>query len=222
MSLQKSYFMKNIKIAVVDDHVLFRQGIAALLNEQQGLKVIFEAANGLELIECLKKKSPDVILMDIQMPLMDGIKATKMVNAKYPEIKIIVLTMHDNEQMAFHLMENGASAFLAKNTDIEIVIAAIIGVKKNGYYINESTSAAIIKGRRKAGNVFENRLSDRETEVIKLICKEKSLSEIATKLVLSPRTIETHRKNILRKTKSKNTAGIVLYALNNNLIESLF
>jgi two-component system, NarL family, response regulator DegU len=214
--------MRNIKIAVADDHILFRQGIVSLLNEVGGLKVIFEAGHGLELMEKLKKKSPDVILMDIQMPVMDGIKATKMISVKYPEIKIIILTMHDNQEMACHLMENGASGFLAKNTDIEIVIEAVFEVKKKGYFINERTSAAIIHGRKKLGAIALSRLSFRETEILKLICKQKSIGEIAKSLEISPRTVESHKKNILMKTKSKNTAGIVLYAVNNNLIGNMF
>jgi two-component system response regulator DegU len=214
--------MKNIKIAVADDHILFRQGISGLLNEQEGLKVIFEATNGQELLEILEKKIPDVILMDIQMPVMDGIKATKLVSVLYPEVKIIVITMHENEQMACHLLENGASGFLAKNTDIEIVIHAIFEVMKRGYYMSEEISQALLKARKKIIAFDDNKLSDREIEIVKLICKQQSNAEIAEELDLSPRTVETHKKNILKKTQSKNTAGIVLYAINNNLISGFY
>jgi DNA-binding NarL/FixJ family response regulator len=111
---------------------------------------------------------------------------------------------------------------LPKNADIDDIVKAIFEVKKKGYFMNATTPLAIFKGRKKATNPFDNRLSGRETEVIKLICKQKSLVEIAKKLGLSPRTIETHKRNILKKTKTKNTAGIVLYALNSNLLGGLF
>lgn len=214
----------KISLGVIDDHTLFRQGMSGLLSEQEGLKVVLEASNGMELMDKLKKKIPDVLLMDIQMPEMDGIQATKAVCAKYPDVKVIILTMHDNEQMAYHLMENGASGFLAKDADIEIVIDAIYSVAEKGYYMSEKTSEIMLKGiaRKRTNPAFSSKLTDREVEVVKLICAQNNTKEIAEKLCLSPRTVETHKLKILEKIGAKNTAGIVLYALNNNLLDRLF
>ncbi|MCE3227888.1 MAG: DNA-binding response regulator [Bacteroidetes bacterium] len=221
--------MSKITIGIVDDHKLFRQGMAGLLNEQEGLEVTFEASNGLDLLDKLSKLRkkrpktflPKVILMDVQMPEMDGIEATKYVTAKYPEVKIIALTMHDNDQMIYHLIENGAAGFLPKNADVEIVIDAIFSVTERGYYINERVSAIMLKGvsRRKMVPAYSMPLSEREIEVLKLICSEHTIKEIAEILNLSHRTVESHKLKILEKIGAKNTVGLVLYAMNHNLLD---
>lgn len=217
--------MKDISLGVIDDHTLFRQGMIGLLNEQPKVKVVLEAGNGLELLNRLseaKKCLPDVLLLDIEMPEMNGIEATRLITAKYPQIKIIALTMHDNDQMIFHLIDNGASGFLPKNTDIEVVVDAIFSVYEKGYYLTERVSTIMAKSamRKNYNSLPGVMLTDREKEVLRLICSEYTVKEIASLLSLSHRTVETHKLRILGKTGAKSTVGMVLYAMNNNLLNA--
>jgi two-component system, NarL family, response regulator DegU len=219
--------LKNIRIAVADDQALFRQGIISLLKEFPDLQVVIEASDGANLLTQLKEKpskKPDVILMDLEMPNMDGIAATKTVKSRYPDIRIIVVTLHAGEEMALYLMNLGAAAFIPKGADIDVVVKTIRAVHSVGYYISEETSRYFYRrnSNKRAESCALVRLSEREKDVVKLICKQKSLKEIAEALSLSHRTIESHKASILEKTNSKNTAGIVIYALKNNLIESLY
>jgi DNA-binding NarL/FixJ family response regulator len=215
--------MNNIKLGIVDDHTLFRQGIAGLLSKQPGLKVVFEAANGEELMEKLsgpKKDLPNVLLMDVQMPGMNGIEATKMVSLKYPKIKVIALTMYDNEQVIFQLLENGACGFLVKSADVSSVIEAIVSVHTKGYYLNDQTSAVMMKGAmRKKAVPLNTVLSPKETEILKIICNEHTNKEIGEMMSLSHRTIEAHKLKIQEKVGARSVVGMVLYAMNNRLIE---
>lgn len=211
-----------IRLAVVDDHDLFRKGFISLLKDFPDLKVVFEASNGEELIEQLKKKKVDVIIMDIQMPIMDGIEATERLQNKYDDTKIIILTMHNEEGFIHHLISKGAHGFLLKNQDIEIVVDAIYGVIENGYYFNDRVSRAMVKGlvdNKKISPIFkEVDLTDKEIEIIRYISKELTNREIAEKLLLSVRTIDGHKERILQKTKAKNAVGIIMYAMKHNLL----
>lgn len=213
----------KIKIAVVDDQYLFRQGLISLLKEYDKLDVIIEASNGKELLEKMKVKQPHVVLLDLEMPLMDGIETTISIKSRYPKVKIIILTMHTDDQFIIHLLEKGASGFLPKDKDIEIVVDAIYSVLEKGYYFDERISKAMVKGllkTKKANPSFTaHYLSEKEIVIINLICKEHTNKEIAEKLFISPRTVDTHRENILLKTGAKNTAGIVMYAVKNNLLD---
>ncbi|MES2140921.1 MAG: response regulator transcription factor [Bacteroidota bacterium] len=215
----------NLKktIAVVDDQFLFRQGLISLLKEYDELDVIMEASNGKELLEKMKEKRPDVVLLDLEMPLMDGIETTIAIKNRYPKVKIIILTMHTDEEFIIHLLQKGASGFLPKDKDIEVVVDAIHSVIENGYYFDGHVSNTMLKGlvsSKKINPSFSNQyLSEREIAVVNLICKEYTNKEIADKLTISPRTVDTHRENILLKTGAKNTAGIVMYAVKYNLLD---
>ena len=210
-------------IAVVDDQYLFRQGLVSLLREYDELDVIMEASNGHELLEKLKDKKPDVLLLDLEMPLMDGIETTIALKNQFPDIKIIILSMHTDDEFIIHLLEKGASGFLPKDKDIEGVVDAIRCVLENGYYFDERISNAMLKGLVKTKKVIPSfstqYLSEREIIVVNLICKEYTNKEIADKLCLSPRTIDAYRSTILLKTGAKNTAGIVMYAVKYNLLD---
>lgn len=210
------------KVAIVDDQVLFRQGLISLLNDDNGVQVIMEASNGKELLDQLRTKQPEVILLDMEMPEMDGAETTSIVKKKFPEIKIIILTMHTEEALVIDLIERGANGFLTKDTNIDVVVDAIFCVTENDYYFNDSISRIMVKKMvsSKKINPFykQSPLSEREREVIKLICMELTNKEIAEKLFLSPRTIDAYREKILEKTGARNTAGIVMYAVKNNLI----
>jgi two-component system response regulator DegU len=211
------------RIAVVDDQKLFRQGIISLLEEFKELKVILECENGKELTTALKNEEPDVILLDLEMPVMDGIATTEYVRQKYPEIKIIILTMHDDDSFIAHLIEKGANGFLLKDSTIETVVEAIHTVMKTGFHFNEKISKAMVKGLVKNQKIKPSFnavcLSKKEIEIIIFICREHTTKEISEKMGVSVRTIDGHRDNILHKTGARNSAGIVMYAMKNNLIE---
>lgn len=215
---------EKINIAIVDDQLLFRQGMISLLKEFKELNIVFEANNGEELMEKLKSKEPQprVILLDIEMPVMDGMATTAQLKQKYPDIKIIILTMHDEEQMIIHLVEAGAHGFLPKNEDIEHVVDAIYAVHENGYYFNDKISRAMVNGlvsSKKIQPQFKStELSKREIEILELICKEYTSIEIGDKMGLSARTIDNHRLNILKKIGARNTVGMVMYAVKKGLI----
>lgn len=215
---------EKINIAIVDDQQLFRQGIISLLSEFNDFNVVFEASNGQELLSELKEsnKPIHVVLLDIEMPVMDGIETTIKLKSKYPKLKIIILTMHDEEEMMVHLIEKGAHGFLPKNEDIERVADAIYSVHANGYFFNEKVSQAVVKGLVQNKKIFpsfgESDLSDKEIEVMKLICHELTSREISDKLGYSSSTIENFRTSILKKIGARNTAGIVMYALKRGLV----
>lgn len=215
--------MKKIKLAVVDDQLLFRRGLISLIKEFEEFDIVIEAQNGKELVDAIKKRKPHIVLLDLQMPVMDGIETTAYLNEKYPDIKVLILTMHDDDEFILHLIEKGANGFLLKNNSIEVVVDAIYSIMESGYYFNDRISKTMIKGlvrSKKIKPVFQTtNLSDREIEIITLICKELTNKEISERLCLSIRTVENHRDKILEKTGARNTVGIVMFALKNNLLE---
>ncbi|HEY0030794.1 MAG TPA: response regulator transcription factor [Bacteroidia bacterium] len=214
---------KSIKLAIIDDQALFRNGIVSLLRDYKEMEVVIEASNGMELLAQVETGKPDIILLDLEMPVMDGIKATELLKDKYPGIKILILTGHNDEAMVLHLIEKGAHGFLMKDTNIEIIIEAIHSIKENGYYFNDRVSKIMVGGlvkRKKINPFFNNaKLSDREIEVVRLISKEFKNSEIADKLFINIRTVDRHRENILRKINARNSIGLVMYAVKNNLLD---
>ncbi len=215
--------MKNkISIAVVDDQFLFRQGLIALINDFKEINVLFEASNGVELLEQLEQQQPEVILLDLEMPLMDGSVAAAKIKKKYPKIKIIILTMYKEDGLILDLIERGVKGFLTKEAGIEFVVDAIHGVMENEYFFNDKISITLIKelsNTKKINPIFKTTpLSEKEITIVRLICKQYTNKEIADKLCLSPKTIDVHRGSILKKTSAKNTAGIVMYAVKNNLL----
>ncbi len=214
---------KTIKLGVVDDQHLFRKGLISLIREFEELDIIVEASNGNELVEQLKISQPEVILLDLEMPGMDGIETTMYLKRMHPEIKILILTMHNEEEIILHLIEKGAHGFLLKDHPIETLVDAIYAVIENGYYFNDHVSKVMVKGlvrNQKIKPSFnEVRLSEREVEVVRLICREYTNKEIADKLFISVRTVDGHREKVLQKTGAKNTAGIVMYAIRNNILD---
>lgn len=216
--------MEKINVAVVDDQQLFRQGMISLLKEFRELNIVYEAANGIELLEKLKSQDllPDVILLDIEMPGMDGLETTRNLKKKYPALKIVILTMHDEEEMIIHMVEAGAHGFLPKNEDIEHVVDAIYAVHENGYYFNDKISKAMVRGlvssKKIALNFKTTELSKREVEILELICQEHTSVEIGDKVGLSARTVDNHRLSILKKIGARNTVGMVMYAVKKGLI----
>ena len=213
--------MTDIKIVIVDDHSLFRNGMKLLLTNAGNFAIIAEASNGKEFIELLKTTIPDIVLMDIDMPEMDGIEATGKALEINPDLKIIGLSMYGEEEYYYKMIEAGVSGFLLKNSDINEVKTAITSVFDGGkYFLQELLYNVVrnIKTSQTNQEVVEN-LSERELEVLKQICIGLSNHEIAENLHISKRTVDKHRANLLDKTNSKNTAHLVMYAIKNKLID---
>ena len=218
--------MVKIKLALVDDHNLFRRGIASILGQVADFELVLEASNGQEFIDKIPRRVPDVVLLDLQMPVLDGTATADYLRENHPLIKIIVLTMHDEDRMVLHLLEKGVSGYLLKDSDPDEVERAIRKVMNEGVYLNEFVSRAMLRKMTNKPKVstqttlYKSKilLSDREKEVLKLICEGMSTAEISDKIYLSPRTVEGHRLRILEKTGTKNTAGMVAYAFRNGLV----
>ncbi len=216
----------NINVAIADDQRLFRKGMIALVNSFENVKIIFEAENGKQLIESIQTTTelPNIILLDLSMPEMNGLEALKIIKESFPSIGVIILTIHEAEHHVLATIQAGANGYLAKNAEPEEVETAIREVFKNDFYFTLPMLEIMRKGLTKKPQAFsldqeEDILSPREKEVLQLICKQHSSIEIAEKLFLSNRTVEGHRNNLLLKTGSRNTAGLVLYALKYKLID---
>ena len=217
--------MEKIKIILVDDEILFRKGIYFLLQREKNIEVIHEASNGEELLVFLNHddRKPDIILMDLKMPTLNGVEATKIIRNDFPEIKIIALTSYNTDTFIVNMIQIGAASYLVKNATPAEMIATINEVAIKGFYYNENVLKIINEGgaavRNKIKSQFdEDFITTREKEVLQLICQQKSTAEIAKELFISPRTVEGHRNNLLLKTESKNMAGLVVYAIQNQLI----
>ena len=211
-----------IKIILADDHKMFREGIIQLLHQQPGLEVVAEADNGEMLVSLTRKWLPDVILMDLKMPIMDGMEATQILRKKYTDIKILVVSMYDDDKFIIHLMEIGASGYLLKNAEPEEILKAIYAVCENGYYFNDLVNKALLKKLVLKNNIKpsfkENiELTERELEVLTLLCEEKTSSEIGKQIFLSPRSVEGIRQRLIEKVGVRNIAGLVMFAVKNGL-----
>lgn len=213
---------KSIKLIIVDDHGLFRNGLKLLLNTTQLVQVVGEASNGAEFLELIKSGLPDIVLMDIDMPVMDGIEATRRAIAMYPDLKIITLSMFGEDEYYYQMIDAGVKGFLLKNSDISELKQAIQQVNAGKTYFSEELLLNMLRNIKtvsvteKQGEVS---LSDREIEVLQQICKGLSNQEIADVLHISKRTVDKHRANLLEKTNCRNTASLVMFALKNKLIE---
>lgn len=215
---------KTIKIILVDDEVLFRKGISFLLTREKNIEVLFEASNGLELMEFLKgdNPKPDIIIMDLKMPFLNGIEATKIIRRDFPDIKIIALTSYDSKSFIANMVDVGAVSYLVKNATPQELFATINEVAEKGFYYSDYVlniiQKDIVSNKKTKCSFDTNFITSRELEVLQLICKQKSTVEIGEKLFISPRTVEGHRNNLLLKTESKNIAGLVVFAIQNELV----
>jgi two-component system, NarL family, response regulator DegU len=230
--LQKAHLnMAKIKIGIVDDHNLFRKGLASILSQKPDIEVVLQASSGQELLDILhagKTLKPEIILLDIQMPDMDGIIATKHLKRGHPKIKIIMLTMHDEEKFVTNLINMGVNGYLLKDTEPDEVERALKEVSEGRSYFGPIALSVIqkrmsepdlIQKRPSRPMVMTENFSPKELEVLKLICQEYTTAEIADRLCLSARTIEGYRNRLIKKTHSKNSAGIVAYAIENKLLD---
>ena len=218
--------MKNkVKIIIVDDEILFRKGISFLLAREKNITILFEASNGGELLGFLEKNAcshPDIIIMDLKMQGINGVEATKIIHTVYPQIKIIALTSYNTKSFISNMIAVGAVAYLVKNSTPQELLLTINEVAQKGYYYTDYIKKVIqddTTSLKKTKCILEpNFLTLREMQVLKLICEQKSSSEIAESLFISSRTVEGHRNNLLLKTESKNSAGLVLFAIQNAIM----
>lgn len=212
--------MEIARIIVVDDHIIFRKGLQTILNEIDVVKVVGEASNGNELLDLLKKQDTDIIFMDIKMPYMDGVEATKKVLAKYPHIKIVALTMFEEISYFNQMIEAGASGFLLKKTTTQELEKAIKLVLLDESYFSEEFMSSVNKYMKPKQKNSTIQLTDREQEVLELICKGFSNAEIAKLLGVSSRTVDGFRAKLFEKTGAKNAPNLVMFALKNGLINT--
>lgn len=214
---------KTIKVILVDDHKMFREGLSFLLSKSKNIEVIAEAENGEQFIQLLEKQYPDVVLMDIDMPKMNGIEATKIALSKYPGIKVIALSMNGDEAYYSKMIHAGAKGFVLKQAGSEELEEAIENVMSGNDFFSPKLMKNIILNMGKAKKVeSETRyinLTDREKETLQLICTGMPIKEIATKLFISPRTVEGHKARIMEKLGAKNTSKLIILAIKNKLIE---
>ena len=212
----------TIRVALADDHILVRAGLSQIINKHSDMQVHLQAAHGQELLDTLPSAQIDVVLLDIDMPVMDGKTTLEHLKKEYPELKIIMLTFHQHDSFIVHMMESGAHGYLLKESEPEEVISAIRTVVKEGVYFNSRVSKALLGriSKQEPSNTvsFQASLNQREIDVLKLICKEQTTSQIAENLFLSPKTIEGYRKSLLQKTGAKNAVGLAIYATKNGLV----
>lgn len=212
-----------IKVAIADDHALFRAGVKTSLSSRKDIQMIAEAENGMQLLNLLKVLKPDVILLDIQMPIMDGLTTLPEIKKIYPDIKVIMLSMHNDHSVITRMMEIGANSYLTKDSDSEMIYQAIRTCYDQEFYFNDLTNKALLNGLRMK-RPFEQEtpdvnLSDKEINILKLMCEEKSTKEIAAEVDLSPRTVEAIRDKLKTKTGAKSLAGLIMYAVKAGIVE---
>ena len=209
--------MREVKIVLVDDHALFRNGLKGLISMREGYRVVGEASDGSEFLEMLPTLEADVIFMDISMPNVGGEEATRKALALRPDLNIITLSMFGDEAYYTRMVEAGAKGFLLKDSAIEEVFEAIDAVVSGGDYFSQRLLSSM-SGRLRGTEQLSAELSSREIEVLLSICRGLSNQEIADKLFISKRTVDAHRANILEKTGCKNTASLVVYAIKHHLV----
>lgn len=212
-----------IKIIIADDHQLFIDGIKSILKSIKTMEIIGEVNNGKLLLELLEQQQCDVILMDINMPEMNGIDATKLIKSKFPGIRILMLTMYSSRDYIEKLLRVGADGYILKNTGKEELQEAIETVYKGESFFSKEVTERIMEGLQKKKiaekNSYVVELTEREIDVLKLIVQEFTTIEIAEKLFISTHTVETHRKNLISKLNVRNIAGLVKYAMQNGLVD---
>jgi len=215
--------MTDINIVIADDHEIFLDGLALMLSRQPGFKVTGRASNGQTLIDTVNRERPDVVVTDIRMPVVDGIQSTKQILAVHPDIKVIALSMFDEENLIIEMLEAGAKGYLLKNAHKDEITDAIISVYQNKNYYCSQTSCLLASMivRSKASPFIQPQivLNEREKLIIQMICQQQTTQEIADKIYLSKRTVEGYRVKILEKIQAKNIAGVVIFALKNNIIK---
>ena len=216
--------MSEIKVAIADDHKIFRKGVILSMRPYTNIKFIMEAENGEDLLAKIPESMPDVVLCDLKMPIKDGIDATKLITRNFPDIRVIILTMYEDERFVGHLMDCGAAGYLLKNTEPSEIKKAIMDVMRTGFYLNPFVNKVLIKknySKQKFNPSLTSEvvLSEREKEVLTLVCMEFTAAEIALKMDISARTVEAIKDRLMERFGVKNSVGLVFYAMKNSLID---
>ncbi|MEP7107115.1 MAG: response regulator transcription factor [Ferruginibacter sp.] len=215
--------MSLIKVAIADDHKIFRKGVILSMRSYTNIKFVMEAENGEELLARIPEAAPDIILCDLRMPVMDGIEATKQITREFPNIRVIILTMYEDERFVGHLMDCGAAGYLLKSTEPAEIKRAIMDVMSTGFYLNPFVNKVLIKKNysKQRFNPSLNSeivISEKEKEVLTLVCMEFTASEIALKMDISARTVEAIKDRLMERFGVKNSVGLVFFAMKNQLI----
>lgn len=210
--------MKNPKntVIIADDHTLFRQGLKLILEDMEDIEVVADVSNGKELIEVTRLLKPDLVIMDINMPFINGIEASRILLQEIPELKVLVVSMYGEEQYYNSVIENGVKGFILKDADNAELRNAVTSILKGKSYFSQELLLKVIRNRQSVDQIY---LTPREKEVLALICEGLSTPEIAVRLFLSERTVDNHRANLLDKTGCRNSLSLVIYAIRNNLVD---
>jgi DNA-binding NarL/FixJ family response regulator len=221
--------MEKTSIAIVDDQLLFRQGLASLIDDVEDFELMLEAETGSQLLQSLRQMPvlPEVLLMDMKLPDMNGVQLNQVMQKEFSSVKVIVVSMYGQDRFIYRMIEAGACGYLVKNCDKEELVTAIHTARKSGFYFNQQTLRAMRNAEQYKNRTFRNinnipvELTKREEEILLHICREYNSTEIAQKLFLSVRTVEGHRNNLLLKTGCRNTAGLLLFAVRNEMFDIL-
>ncbi len=223
MSAGKS--RERIRVLLVDDHAILREGVHALLSRESDLTVVGEAGDGQEALELVPRLRPDVVIMDIVMPRMNGLEATKRIRERYPDVRVLILSMYDDHEYVVEIIQAGASGYVLKRVVTEDLVRAIHAVHAGDSFLYPPIAAKLVgdylrvtKGEQAAANVFGEALTAREREVLKLIADGNSNQEIARQLGLSRKTVDSHRANAMRKLDLHDVTGVVKYAIRTGMI----
>jgi two-component system nitrate/nitrite response regulator NarL len=208
----------RINLMLVDDHQIMMDGIKALLKNERAFSIIAETTKPLTVLDLIGKKMPDIVIADISMPELNGIELTKLIKQKYPEVKVLALSMHNDKQTITEMLQAGISGFVLKNTGKKELIDALEKIADGGMYFSEAISLEIMRSTASSNAAIETSLTPREIEIVKLIGAELNNAQIGDKLFISERTVETHRKNIFRKINVKSVAGLMKYALEKGIV----
>lgn len=207
-----------IRLLIVDDHLLLRDGIAAILQQEPDIAVVGHAQNGREALDQIAQLNPDVVLMDIAMPVMDGLQATQLIKEKWPEVRVLILSMHDEPEYIRKIMKVGASGYVLKDVSSDELLRAIATVHQHGTYFSSGVSRHLFPATGMDAADIEAPLTARETEVLKLIATGLCNKDISRTLEISIRTVESHRQNLRNKLGIQTTAGLTHYAIEHRLI----
>lgn len=207
-----------IRLIIADDHPVIIDGIKTILEKEKDIQLVAQVNDGNQILEALEQQQADIVLTDINMPGLNGIDATKIIREKYPDVKVIVYSQYDEKRFVKQVLKKGASGYMLKSTSAKDFVHAIHMVHEGGMYLSPGLPNVFGEQPKRRSNYLFTELSPRELEVLKLICEEKNTQEIADALFISYNTVETHRANILLKVGVKNTAGLVKWAVENDMI----
>ncbi len=213
-----------IRVGIADDHLLFRKGVIQAMRPYPNVHFVLEAQNGVELLHKIPLEKPEIILCDLKMPLKDGIEATKTIAELYPHIRVIMLTIYEDDRFVSHLMDCGAAGYLLKNAEPLEIFKAIVDVRRTGFYLTPYVNKILLRKTHKKNIVVPNLeseavVSDKEKQILSLMAMEFTATEIATKMNASTRTVEAIKDRLMERFGAKNSVGLIFFAMKNGLIE---